>query len=70
MTNNEERKSYDHRGMNISQGQLLVQGQYTELQRQLKWDDHNLELCHLRVLNALDKAEESGNKSEPFTKIL
>ena len=32
------------RGMNISQGQLLVEGQYTGLQRHLKFHYHTLEL--------------------------
>lgn len=58
------------RGINFSQDQLLGEGQYAELQRPLEFDDHTLALRHLAALNARDKVEESGKRSESLTKII
>ena len=49
---------------------MLGEGQYAELQRPLEFDDHTLALCHLAALNARDKVEESGKRSESLTKII
>jgi hypothetical protein len=38
--------------VNISQGQLLVKGQYAALQRQLEFDDHTLVRDYFPALNA------------------
>ena len=58
------------RAISISKDWFLGEDQYAESQRQLKFDDHTLVLCHLATLNAWDKVEESGKKSESFTKII
>lgn len=50
---------------------MLGEGPYAELQRQLEFDDYKtLALCHLVALNAWNKVEESGERSESFTKII
>lgn len=49
---------------------MLGEGQYAELQRPLEFDDHTLALRHLAALNARDKVEESGKRSESLTKII
>lgn len=49
---------------------MLGEGQYAELQRQLEFDDHILALHHLTALNVRDKVEQSGKRSESFTKII
>lgn len=54
--------------INISQDQLLGRGQSAELQRQL--GDQTLALCHLAVLHAWDKVEESERRSESLTNIM
>ena len=50
--------------INIVKDQLLGEGQYADLQRQLEFDDHTFSLC---CLNARAKVEESGKRSESFT---
>lgn len=57
------------RGINISQDQLLGEGQYANLQRQLEFDDPILELCQLAALNAWDKVKEPGKSSESLSTI-
>lgn len=56
-------------GINISQDQLLAEGQYAKLQRHLEFDNNTLALRHLAALNARDNVEESGKRSESLTKI-
>ena len=56
--------------MEISQDQLLCDGQYADLQREFRFDDHTLALCHTAALNAYDRPKESGKKTESFTKII
>lgn len=50
------------RGINIPQDQVLGEGQYAELQRQLEFDDHVLALSDLAALKVWDKVEESGKR--------
>ena len=56
--------------MEISQGQLLSKGQYADLKRSFRFDDHTLALCHIAILNAWDMVEESGKRMESFIKII
>ena len=40
------------RGMEISQDQILGEGDYATIERQAVYDDHTLDLCHTAALNA------------------
>lgn len=57
-------------GYEISQDQILDEGPYADVERQFTFDDHTLSLCCTAALNAWDKIQESGKRSEPFTKIV
>ena len=58
------------RGYEILQGQILGEGQHADLQRQIKFDDHTFAQCHTAAFNAWDRTEESGKRTEQFTKII
>lgn len=58
------------RGYEISQDQILGEGCYAEVEKQITFDDHTLALCCTAALNAWDKIQESGKRTEPFTKII
>ena len=58
------------RVIDISQDQILGEGQYSDSLRQFGFDYHTFALCLLEALNAWNKVEELGNRSELFTKIL
>ena len=45
---------------------MLYQGQYSDIQEQIQFDDATIEQCHLAALRGWDKVEE---KSTSFTKI-
>lgn len=51
------------RTMEIFQEGLLGEAQF-------RLDDHTLVLCHTAVLNAWDRVEESGKRTEQFTKVI
>lgn len=36
----------------------------------LPYDAHTLSLCHTTALNAWDKTEEVGKKTEPLSKVI
>lgn len=57
------------RGMEISQDQLLSEGQCADIRRQFGFDDHILVLCHRAALNAWSRVEESGKRTKSFTEI-
>ena len=52
------------------QVQLLGQGQYADLERLFRFDDHTLVVCCIAALAASDSVEESGKRTESFTKII
>ena len=54
--------------MEISQDQLLREGDYANLQRQYVYDDHTLALYCTAALNAWDRIRKIGKKIESFTK--
>lgn len=49
---------------------MLNEGQYDELQSQIAFHNHTLELSCLVYLNSWDKAEESRKRCVSFIKIL
>ena len=55
----EEPKTIEHqskaRGKEISQDQLLEEGDYATVERQSLYDDHVQDLCHTEDLNAWDR---------------
>ena len=56
--------------MEISQDQTLGEGQENDLKGQFRFDDYTLVLCHVASLSAWDRVEESGERTESFTKII
>ena len=58
------------RSRNISQNQILGEGDYATIETQAVYDDHTLDLCHAAALNAWDKIGEIGKKIESFTKVI
>ena len=52
------------KGMEISQDQLLGEGDYADIQRQSLYDDHILDSCHTAALNAWYRTGEVGKKIE------
>ena len=50
------------RGREISQDQILGEGDYSTIGRQAVYDDYTLDLCHSAVLNAWDRIGEVGKK--------
>ena len=52
------------RDIDIPQDQILGEGQHADLQRQYEFNDPTLVLCCLAALNAWEKSEESGKRSE------
>lgn len=49
--------------MEIFQEELLGEAQF-------RFDDHTLVLCHTTALNTWDRVEESGKRTELFTKVI
>ena len=58
------------RGIEISQDQLLGEGEYADVERQSLYGEHTLDLCHMAALNAWDRIEDVGKKLESFTKVI
>ena len=58
------------RGIDISQDQLLGEGEYADVERQALYDEHTLDLCRMAALNAWDRIEEVGKKLEPFNRVI
>ena len=58
------------RGIEISQDQLLGEGEYADIELQSLYDEHTLVLCRMAALNAWDQIEEIGKKLESFTKVV
>lgn len=50
--------------MEISQDQLLGEGDYANVQKQSLYDDHTLAVCHTAALHAWDRTGEIGKKIE------
>lgn len=57
------------RGMEISQDQLLNEGEHADLQRQFRFDDHILAICCTATLDAWDRDEESGKRTDSLLKL-
>ena len=53
--------------MEITQNQLLREGDYADVQRQSLYDDNILYLCCIGALNAWDRIKEVVQKIESFT---
>ena len=56
--------------MEISQDQLLGEGDYADVQRQSVYGEHTLGLCYTVALNAWNRTGEIGKKVKSFTKVL
>ena len=56
--------------MEISQDQVLEEGDYINVQRQSLYDNHTLVLCCTAALNAWDGIEEVEKKIESFTMVI
>ena len=52
------------RDREISQDQILGEGDYATIERQTVYDDHILNLCHTAALNGWDRTGEIVNKTE------
>ena len=50
--------------MEISQDQLLNEGEHADLQRQFRFDAHILAICCTETLDAWDRDEESGKRTD------
>lgn len=62
-------KQWRDKGIQVCQDQLMGEGQYASAQTQCLYDVQTLILCRTAALNAWDKVEEPGKKSESFTKV-
>ncbi|KAL6040241.1 hypothetical protein STEG23_020317 [Scotinomys teguina] len=62
-------QQYRPRGVQISQDQLMGEGEYAAEERQITYDDQAIILCRMAALNAWDRIEEAGKKIESFTKV-
>ena len=58
------------RGHEIFQDEINGENQYADFQRQCMLGDNNQILCHIQDLNASDRLEELGKRTESFTKII
>ena len=58
------------RGIEVSQDQLLGEGEYIDIERQSLYNEHTLDLCYKVALKPCDWIEEIGNKTESFTKVI
>lgn len=58
------------RGKELSQDQILGEGNYTTVESQSLYDGHILALCSAAALNAWDGTEGVGKKTESFTKVM
>lgn len=56
-------------GMEISQKQLLGEGDYVTIEMQNQHDGHIMTLCHAKALNAWNSTEDGMKKIESFTKV-
>ena len=56
--------------MEVSQDQLLGEGDYADIERQSLYNECTLDLCRMAALNAWDWIEETGKKAESFTKVI
>ena len=70
----EEAKMIEQRnraiGIEISQDQLLGEGEYADVERQALYSEHTFQLCRTAALNAWDRIEEVGKKLESFTRVI
>nr|XP_021486637.1 E3 ubiquitin-protein ligase RNF135 isoform X1 [Meriones unguiculatus] len=57
-------------GVNVQKDQLLGEGKYDSLTRQVQFDDATIEQCRLVTLRAWDKVEEKKKSSISFERIL
>ena len=58
------------RGHEIFQDQIIGENRYADFQRQYMLGDNTLILYHIEALNASDRLEELGKRTESFTKII
>lgn len=58
------------RGYELFQDQILGEDHYADVERQVIFAYHTLAFFCITALNTWDKIEESGNRTEPFTKII
>ena len=58
------------RGMEISQYQLLGEGDYANIKWESLYHGHILALYHTAALNAWDRIEEVRKNIEPFVKVI
>ncbi|XP_052568117.1 endogenous retrovirus group K member 10 Gag polyprotein-like [Peromyscus californicus insignis] len=62
-------KQWRDKGIQVCQDQLIG-GQYASAQTQCLYDVQTLILCRTAALNAWDRVEEPGKKTESFTKVV
>ena len=58
------------RGHEIFQDQIIGENRYADFQRQYMLGDNTLILYHIEALNASDRVEELGKRTESFSKII
>ena len=58
------------RGIEISQDQLLGEGEYADVECQSLYGEHTVALCPMAASNAWNLIEEIGKKLESFTKVV
>ncbi|XP_052610186.1 oxidized purine nucleoside triphosphate hydrolase isoform X1 [Peromyscus californicus insignis] len=63
-------KQWRDSGIQVCQDQLIGEGQYVSVQTQCSYDVQTLVLCRTAALNAWDRVEEPGKKTESFTKVI
>ena len=55
--------------MSLPKDQILSKGCYADPQSQALYNEHNLSLCHTEALNAWDKIQELGRRTESYIKV-
>ncbi|XP_052593228.1 torsin-1A-interacting protein 1 isoform X3 [Peromyscus californicus insignis] len=63
-------KQWRDKGIQVCQDQLIGEGQYASAPAQCLYDVQTLILCRTAALNAWDRVEEPGKKTESFTKVV
>ena len=52
-----------------SQDQIFGEGHYSDPQEQAHYDEHTLSLCRTAALNAWDRIQELGKRTESYIRV-
>ena len=55
--------------MTLLKDQILSKSCYADPQSQALYNERNLSLCHTEALNACDRIQELGRRTEPYIRV-